>query len=306
MKVISPIALTDATLTSTTIPEPDTGAGEVAWSAGTYNLNDEVIKVATHRRYRCVADPNTTDDPETGVDANPATWVDIGPTNAWAMFDNENGSQSTDNLNLDVEVTPNLLYNGVAGFNVTGATDITVTMTDPTAGVVYSKSVDMIDNSSVTDWYYYYFAEIVSVSRFVLLDLPAYPLATLKLEINGVGDVGIGTFVYGAQSELGVTVLGTSWQALDFSVKERDEFGNYTIVRRRTSDLLDYDCYLPRSKFGFVKNKLKSLTTTPAVWIGDETDVDDGTAVFGYYKDSQINISTPSVIDMTIQIEGLV
>jgi len=304
MKVVRPIQTTDAILTSTTIAEPD--SGETEWSAGTYNLGDIRIQSVTHRKYRVVSDPSTTIEPKVGVLTTPASWVDIGPTNAWAMFDDENGTQSTETSSLVVELTPSKPFNSVSGFNITGATSIVVIVTDPTEGVVYTKSIDMIDNSNVTGWYMYYFSPIVNITRFILLDLPAYLSGVIKITIVGSADIGVGTIVYGAQSELGVALYGTSWQALDFSVKERDEFGSYTITRRRSSDLLDYDCYLETSKFGYVKNQLASLSTIPTVWVGNENDINDGTAVFGYYKDSQINISSPQIMDMTIQVEGLI
>jgi len=304
MKVVTPIKTTTANLTSSTILEPD--SGETEWTAGTYALGTIRIESSTHRKYQVVADPNTTDRPSVGVLATPATWVDIGPTNRFAMFDDINSTQSVDNQNLTVQITPDGLVSSVSGFNISGASSITVTMTDPTEGLVYTKSIDMVDNDAVADWYFYYFSEIIITSRFILLDLPAYPQAVLEVAILGDAEIKIGTLVYGKQITLGVALYGTSYQALDFSIKERDAFGNFKIVKRNTSDLLDYDCYLPKDKFGYVKNQLKALTTVPTVWVGDENDINDGTAVFGYYKDSQINITGPQVIDMTIQVEGLI
>lgn len=303
MIVVRPIQTTDAILTSSSAPEPDATFGEIAWTAGTHNLGDERVKVSTHRRYRVTADPSTTDDPEVGVLANPPTWVDVGPTNRWAMFDDVNGTQTLADDDLNIVITPAQLINAVAAFNVTGASSVTVTLTADSVDV-YTKTILMRDNSAINGWYDYFFEPIIELTRFVLLDLPAYPNGVLSIDAEG-GAIGFGTLVYGRQTTLGTTVYGTGWQGLDFSVKERDEFGNFNIVRRRTADLMDYDCFLPKNLFGFVKNQLKSLSAVPTVWIGNPTDINDGTAVFGYYRDVQINISSPSVIDMTIQVEGL-
>lgn len=301
MIVVRPISVTDARLTSTTIPEPDTGEAE--WSAGTYNTGDEVIKSSTHRKYRVVADPSTTTEP--GTDAGADDWADIGPTNAWAMFDDINGTQSTGSSPLEVVIDPGELFNSIAGFNINGASEINVTVDDPTAGEVYNETIQMRDNSAVNGWYDYFFEPIIEQTRFILTDIPAYPQAMFTVTATGGGDIDFGTLLFGRQTEIGVTLYGTSWQGLDFSRKERDEFGNFVITPRRTADLLDYDCYVDKPLFGYVKNQLKSLTTTPTLWIGDESDINDGTAVYGYYRDAQINISSPQVIDMTIQVEGL-
>ena len=304
MIVVKPINISAGKLTDSSIPEPDTG--ETVWTAGLSLLGDVRISTLTHRKYQCTADPSTTDDPIIGVNKKPPTWVDAGATNRYSMFDDENGSQSFHTGDLDIEITPNELYNAIAGFNITGATNVSVVMTDPADGEVYNKQLSMIDNTMINDFYAYFFEPLVLIDRFVLLDLPPYQDAVLDVNFETGGAVGVGTIAVGAQRDLGVTQYGTGWQALDFSIKDRDEFGRYKINKRRVSDLMDYDCYLPTSRFGFVKSTLKQLTTTPCVWVGNGDDAQDGTAVFGYYRDSQINISNYVTTDMTLSIEGLI
>jgi hypothetical protein len=304
MRVLPPTIVTDATFTSSTIAEPD--AGETTWAAGTYATGVKRINITTHRIYEVVADPSTADDPIVGVLATPPTWSDIGPTNKWAMFDTVIGTVSTDNLTLSVVLDPDAVVNGVAGFNINGATSINVTMTDPSAGVVYNNDVPMLDNSSVIDFYEYFFEPIVNITSFVLLDLPAYINASTTFTAIGAGDVTVGTFVYGNQISLGVANHGTSLQLLDFNIRERDTFGNFKVTTdRRTAKLVDYDVTIPTSKVGYVYNTLSRLTTIASVW-GGTGEPDDSTLVYGYYRNMNINIDAPSVSSATIQIEGLV
>lgn len=301
MMLVRPLAVTDTSLTSTTIAEPS--AGETEWVAGTYATGTERISSTTHRVYRVVADPSTTTDPTTAAGA--IDWTDIGPTNAWAMFDNVNDTQSTASTNITVVLTPGMIINSLSAFNVTGASAINVKMNDPTDGVVYNKNIEMVDNSEVNNWYDFFFSPVINITRFILLDLPVYPASVITIDIDGPAVIGVGTLIYGNQTDLGVTLYGTSWQLLDFSIKERNEFGNFVITPRRTADLLDYDIIIAKTRFNYLKTILRDVITTPSVWIGDETDLNDGTAVFGYYRDVQVNISGPEVIDITIQIEGL-
>lgn len=304
MIVIKPDSITDAVLTSS-IPEPDTARGEVAWSAGTYALGDQAIKTSTHKVYEVVADPSTTDDPEVGVNKTPATWVEVGATNRYKMFDSTIGYQSEAGNSLSLDFDFGRALSSIAVFNMMGAETVNVKLTDPSDGVVYDRDINIRDNSIVEGWHDYFFKPIEITSRFILNDLPTYPLATININATGV-DIAVGEVVLGDAIDLGVTEYGTGWQGLDFSVKERDQFGNFRVVRGRTADLLDYDITVPKAKFTFIKNTLKSLASVPAVWIGNENDESDGTAVFGYYRDAQINISSPSIIDMTIQVEGLI
>lgn len=303
MRVVKPVAITDAMLTSN-IPEPDASVGEVLWTAGTYNTGDRRMLASTHTIYQVVADPSTTDAPDVGAAKTVPTWVAVGPTNKWAMFDQVNDTKSTAPSPIEIDIETGELTNSLAVFNLNGSSDVTVTMTDPVAGLVYTNNIDMIDNSDVVDYYEYFFSPIINKTEFVLLDLPAYKNATISVTIAGDAAISLGTLIVGAQITLGVALYGTSMQLLDFSRKERNEFGNYVIVPRRTSKLVDFDVIIDKPKIGYVFNQLASLTTIPAVWVGTDVN-DDSTLVYGYYKDSQINIDGPVKCTATIQIEGL-
>lgn len=306
MRVVKPDVINDTILASSTITEPDAGFGEILWSAGTYNLGDQRIKTTTHRVYEVVV-ASTTDDPEVGVLLDPPSWVNVAPTNKFAMFDNVNStdSESTGGTDIIVEIETGVITNSVAGFAITGASSINVTMTDPTDGVVYDNDVPMINNNDVDSWWSYFFSPIINITEFVLLDLPVYPLATIKITISGSGDIEVGNIVVGNQLVLGISNYGTSVQLLDFSRKEKDDFGNVVVTEGRNSKLVNYDVTIQKTKVGYVFNQLSQLTTIPSVWVGTEQS-DDATLVFGYYRDFQNNISSPTLTDATITIEGLV
>lgn len=302
MIVIKPITATTGVLSSSTIPEPDTARGEIEWVAGTYNEGDEVIKSSTHRRYRAAT--TTTDDPEVGILKSVPTWVIVGSSNRYKMFDSEFSESSIATSPLVVEVEPNGLLNAVAGFGVFGAENITVTVTDPIDGVVYNHDIAMQDYSSVTDWYNYFFTPLSLISEFVLLDLPPYGNATVKVTMTGGGDITIATLLGGPQINIGVANYGTSVQLIDYSRREPDGFGGFKIVKRRTSKLVNFDATVQTNNVNYVFKQLQDLSQVAAVWVGSE-EVDDPTLVYGYYKDYTNNISSPTITDATITVEGL-
>jgi len=304
MRVIKPVQVNDVNLISSTIAEPDTGRGEVAWSAGTYDTGDRVIKVSTHKLYECVADPSTTDDPEVGVLKTVPTWVIVSPTNKFAMFDTVISTQSFGDDELIFEFESTSITNSIAGFNIQNATSINVTVTDQIEGVVYDVDIPMIDNSDVADWYSYYFSPIIRIKRFFKLDLPAYRGATIKITIVGT-DLKVGDFIFGSQIVLGQANYGSSVQLLDFSQVTEDDFGNIKVTDGRKARLVNFDLTIQRSKVNYVFNTLTELTTVPSAWIGDD-ETDDPTLVFGYYRNFQNNISTPTITDATIEIRGIV
>lgn len=298
MYVQKPITVTDANLT-TNIPEPD--AGETAYNAGTsYSIGDEVILTSTHRKYRSVQNSNTGHDPA----ADDGTWwVDIAPTNAWAMFDGIIGTQSTESTEIQISIDAGVYITGLAIFNVTAQT-ANVTVDDPTDGEVYNHDIDMRDNSQVVDWFTYFIEPIVEKRRVALWDLPAYPNATVAITLGSSGDVSVGECIFGQVMDLGVAQYGTGFQLLNFNVTERDAFGN--IIRttgRRTAKLGKYNIKTLSPRTEYVFNALDDLRDTACVWSGS-TD-DDKTLIYGYHSDARVNFSTPSLDDVSIEVEGL-
>lgn len=301
MRVIEPSLVSDTNLTSSTIPEPD--AGETVWVPYTSAIGDKRISTVTHRVYEAVV--VSSEDPVDGVNSTPQTWINIAPTNKFAMFDNSNSTSSIDNLNLNVTLTPTLLTNSIAGFNIIGATSINVKVNDGFSDI-YDKDINMIDNSERINWYQFFFSPVINITRFILTDLPPVINKDIIVSVVGSAEISFGNMVAGSYIDLGTTVYGTGWQGLDFSIRDPDGFGGFKVTKRRTADIMDYDCFLPRGRFSYVKSVLKRLSQVETVWIGNHLDINDGTAVFGYHNDSQINISTPTVIDMTIQVQELI
>lgn len=305
MFVLKPEAITDSTMT-TDVPEPDATKGEVVYDNGTgYNLGDQVILTTTHRIYENIqASTGENPDPSVNPDAEDY-WLDIGPTNAWAMFDGLIGTPTVQDTLITLDLTAGVVISGVAAFALENCGSVQVIVDDPVAGEVYNEIVNIADNSAVTDWYQYYFSPVLlGFGEFGLFDLPAYPNATITVTFNGGLNMSVGAFTYGLAQDLGVALYDSSLKLLDFSRKERDQFGNFTVIPRATSKQVDYELYIARGALGSVFKELSKLTTVPAVYSGT-SDPFDPTLVYGYYKDLQINIDAPDVCSASLIVEGL-
>lgn len=300
MFVIKPIVVTDAMLTSN-IAEPDTG--ETEWAAGTFTLGQRRIKSSTHRVYEVVADPNTTDDPEVGVLATPATWVDVGSTNKWAMFDQINGTTSI-GADISVDVVPNQVITSVAGINIKGANTITVTADSPSLPAPVVRNIEMVDNSMISDFFDYFFEEIIARTDFVVSDLPLYSDVTITVDFDGT-EVSVGSLILGKQLELGVTNYGSGLSSLNFGTVAESPYGYVKFTPGNKVKLVDFNVTIQTTKVNYVFNQLKALIDVPTVWFATGT-LDDPTLVFGYHRDSRINIAYPSISDCTIQVRELV
>jgi hypothetical protein len=295
MRIIKPVEVTPAILTSSNVPETD----YAAWSAATaYAVGNRVMY--NHRNYEALV-AHTGANPETDT-SDPPKWLDLGANNRWRMFDDKVGSLTEQTGSIAVELQPGAVINSIALFNLLGRS-ATVTLTDPVDGIVYQRTVSLVD-AGVADWYEWFFLPIGRQTDFVLLDLPAYGTATLSVTIDNASDTAsVGHLVMGRQAELGVAVYGSGVGITDYSRKETDAFGNSVVVERSFSKRAEFDVVVETPQIGRVQRMLAGLRAQPVVWIGAEGY--ESTFLFGYYRDFQISISGPSVSDASITVEGL-
>jgi hypothetical protein len=309
MIVIRPIAITPAVLTASNIAEPDaTLSGEwteTVWAAGTYTIGSRRIMTATHKLYEVVA-ASTTDAPDVGAKANPQTWIEVSATNKYRAFDAVIDTQATDSTSpITYTFEPAGLCNSFAAFNVSGASEVVVTVTDSVEGVVYTNAVDMTDDTLVIDEYTWAFSPVIFRSQVILLDLPAYNNPQIDVSFNGDSNVAVGEIVIGNSLTLGSALYGTAVETVDFSVYETDDFGNRQVVRRRTADLTEFKVGVMKNRINYVRNVLKDLRGVNCVWVGEGVE-DDATLVYGFGRGSRIPIETPTMNEMIITVQGLV
>jgi|GEM_PF-1765456 len=132
MKVIRPLAIDDATLTASNVPETD----HAAWDGATsYTVGQRVILVSTHSVYEAVA---ISTDRTPGLpanifsDQNPGgVWLRVGATNRWKAFDQRLNDPVTQSGTIAYTLTGSQLSDGLAFFNL-AALIIDLRVTDPT------------------------------------------------------------------------------------------------------------------------------------------------------------------------------
>lgn len=297
MRIVTPQPITSAKLTASNV-----AITETAWTAGTYATGVQRYEGTT--LYEVIATPSTADQPSIGVIATPPTWKTISAINRFKMFDNVISTQSTRTGTVAVTVDPGDIVNAVAFFGLLGNT-INVVMNDPVEGEVYDETKSLQDNTLIVDWYTYFFEGIYQQTDAVFADLPSYLNATITVTIDaGAGTAACGEMVMGRQATLGVSNFGTSVSIQDYSIKTTDDFGNIIIQERAFSKRADYDVTVETSRVSSVQKLLADIRTTPTVFIGEEDKPE--TVVYGFYKSFNIVISTPSISDCSIEVEGLI
>lgn len=266
LQLIQPIGITDAVLTASNVTENDAPA----WSSSTgYAMGAQVIRA--HRIYESLIAANVGTDPAT----DPARWLDTGPTNRWAMFDQALGTATSRANPISVTLRASTA-NALALLDVVGAT--------------VRVQADDYDQT-----------QQVAGGAVTFLDLPPSN-GDIIVTVAGSGTVSIGTLVVGTLVKLGVTESSPTAGITDFSRKEVDDFGEVTIVQRAFAKRMTARALIATEQLDVVANRIASVRAQPSLWIG-RAGIDSLT-IYGFFKDFSIEPGE-AVSKLSLTIEGL-
>lgn len=301
---VPPLGVNDTTLTSSNVPEND----YAEWNSATsYVIGDRVIVLATHRIYEAqVANtnkypPDYLDDGD--PDADPPvldTWLEVSATNRYRMFDGKARSITAQATSIIVEITPGELFNTVAALNIKGES-ANVQVIDPSEGTVYDRDIDLLDLSGIDDFYDWFWSPLEKKTNFVLTDLPAFPLAKVKLTIlNSSEDAEIGEFVVGRARNLGISLYPSTVGIANYNRKAED---GDSIEVRAFAKLVDFKILMQTNRVDAIQEFLSGYTELPLVYIGSELNT--SMVVYGFFKDFRIQISDLNTSSCNLQVEEL-
>jgi hypothetical protein len=283
------------------IAEPDTSVGEVVWTSATYAVGDQRILTTTHKVYECVAAGSRTISP----DIDTINWIEIGPTNKWAMFDLVRSTTSTKTSDITITINPNQVYDAIALLQLTALSAIITCTSVIGGGTVYTNTINLHTRKTF-GWYSYFFDDIISKPNTAAFGLPTYSDMIITIVIsNGSDPVLVGGIVIGRSQFIGYTQLGASSQALNFSTVDRDAFGNAIVTRRRSIPKTTQTILAPIDQINKLKLLRDSLNAVPAVWSGlDDQTTDnyfDALLIMGIYREFTIipdNVYTSVTLEL--------
>lgn len=303
--LLVPLAIGDAMIDSHSIAEPDTG--ETAWvSAGTYALGDVRIRTATHRKYKChAAHSGRTAPPEDDIDY----WTDIGPTNAWAMFDNSCSTRSTGTTSFTVVLRPGF-FNAVEFIGLVGTT-LAVTVKDAPGGNVLVSETVSLDGPYLDEWEWCW-GPFRARSKYSLSGIPPSPDAEITFTVSsGAGSAaGLGMFAVGdlrplvIDGLLGGTRPGAAAEPVDYSYIKIDEYGEATIRRRHSATDIRLSVVMPREQADYALATLQEVLGVPVVLRATDARGFDGLLGVGLVSGSARYERALATLDITLK--GLV
>lgn len=279
-------------------------------SSTTYSIGDRVIVVATHKVYESLQDSNTGNYPPDNLEGDAPYWMEIGATNPWRAFDACIGScRAFGYPTIEYEIEPGQIIGGISALNISGVQSCAIVMTDPVEGEVYNETISLTaDSNEVYDWYTYFFEDFRLAESFAVTDLPPYGNVTIKVTLTAEEGVTayIGELVIGSLLDLGFTQYSPEVSIIDYSRKDVDTFGNYTVLERAFSKRVSTRVMIENGKINKVVKTLSQIRAIPVVWIATENDLYEASlTVYGYYKDFSTVIPHPIWAEMNLEIEGL-
>jgi hypothetical protein len=298
MKVLVPTPVTTAALLADNVPEAD--ASE--WSNNTsYAADAKVMKVASHRIYQAAV-PSNGVDPEGDTTGH---WVDIAPTNRWAMFDQVVGTATVGTGVISLSLAAGSV--GSLAVIDTDADTVRVQVIQGGASIYDVTQATNAGGDQIQDWEAYFFDDVGKVMSLIFEGLPSYPDAQINVTITGAdatGPVSVGTLLVGNMAELGSTEVGASVGIIDYSRKATDDFGVTTVVERAWSKKMTARSMIATAQAASIQRRLAALRATPALWIGE--DGHDELAVYGFFKDFTIDLPLANISYVSFTIEGLI
>jgi len=293
MKVVRPITLGNGlTLIST-----NATAADPAYSSGTTYANGARVTVG-QRTFESLQDGNIG-QPTTDI----AWWLDVGASNPYAMFDQSNASQTSRAGMIEVVVSAVGRIDALALLNLNAAS-VDIEMETTLDGTFYSQSFNLVSNSGINNWYDYYYEPITRKFDFVALGVPNFANPTITLRIHEPGGTAkVGVAIIGRSKDLGDVTYGAKVGIQDYSRKERDDFGNWSIVPRAYSKRGTYQLVVDSARVDEISMILADYRAEPVLWVGSEQYA--STWIYGFYRDFSVEISFPTKSYLNLELEGL-
>lgn len=295
MRLIHPTPIGAAQLVSASIPENDAPAYN---PATTYPQGAVVMHA--HRRFESVVAGNVGIDPTSAAAAG--KWLDLGPTNLFAMFDGEVGTVTVAGQSLTLELTPGAIDS--LAFVETQAERVVVRMVS-NGNLVYERTVSFeAGGRAIRDWWAYFTAPIGRRTNLILDDLPIYSDAVLTITLYHETAVKCGVLIVGNRFRLGATMYRPKISIDDFSKKTTTDYGSTTVVKRAFRKKMSANIQCGSDEIDELQRKLAEVRALPCLFIGDGKF--DALTIYGFYKSFEIDLAYPDVSYCSISVEGLI
>lgn len=285
-------------------------------SVTTYNFND-VVRYGFYL-YKCVIDNNLNVIPT----ENELSWLFWGTSNRYGAIDLQattttvcNAQTKTGGLapyDLVMEFTNNK-YDVIALGGVKG-NSIKIEVFDSNSILVQTIENAVSGRSCVDSWWNYYNCPLVGQGGDVEENFYFRILAvsgTIKVTVTELTEDNESSVAYvigGNSSFIGDTLFNVNMGLTDYSVKETDDFGITTLLRRQSRELMDIDIIFDSVRVNSVKRLIRGLLGRVVLFVNDESEDSayENLLLLGYVDDFQTVLNNGVKTQASISIEEVI
>ena len=261
-RVMVPVQIAPSMIgAGTTIPEPYTAGGEVAWvSGGTYTAGDE--RTSDGSIWLCRQAHNArTANPA----ADPVYWLRSRATARMSMFDDYTSTKARGTGSLTVVVVNSGFFNAIRVYGAEGDS-CTITVRETPGGVITKQQTfDLF--AQAAGLYELLFTALPKVDQAGLDDLPILPGAEVTITVTAAasGAVAIGDIKIGdwrnltGDGDWGGTEYGARSERKTYTYREYAKDGSYTQVKRPGSRDVSCSVKLPAEQAMYADSVLGEI-----------------------------------------------
>jgi hypothetical protein len=168
----------------------------------------------------------------------------------------------------------------------------------------YDETVSLVETSGIGDWHAWFFEPVERRDQLLVTDLPPWLSQTITVTIdNGTALAAAGTMIVGQFIDLGLSLSGAEAGIVDYSTKDVDRWGNYTLTEGPFVDKLSLQAAVDYDDVDRVKRFLSDYRATPTAWQG--TDQFGAVTLFGFARSFSIKFDESVEGTASVELEGL-
>ncbi len=235
--------------------------------------------------------------------SDPAWWNKRTAINRWAMFDDRNSTVTSNPEEIIAVVSARAITQGLFA-GALDASEVLVSMTHPTRGVVYSEKRNLVLPRPGSSFFGWCFNRLRMRTWFLTLKLPVFANALVTITIRRPGGVAkCGMCMIGPAIDVGLSLMGLSTELKDYSTTTFYPDGSSDTIPRGFSKRMSIDLSVERDRVETIEDDLIKRRQKTLVWLGSTMRGD--TMLVGKFSSFRKVIDSYPRSKMALQIEGV-
>ncbi len=225
-------------------------------------------------------------------------WSRVDATNRWRMHDSQVTTQTSNLDSIANTYKLKTVTDSIAFFKINAAT-VRVKVTENAGSTVVYDTIKTTEAHSVVT------GQTERFDNVLFDDLPStHSDVDIEITLTATGEtVFCGACVMGKLLSYGDTEYGLKLDMIDFTLKNRNDFGNYKILERDFSKTVQLITIVQNSELAVLFAKLTGFRAKPIVYIGASSI--SSAIVFGFFADFSIEIPYKNESLISVEVEGL-